>query len=115
VLLPLFEHRPDGDLSDQVLAGHDLARRRLSIGADRHRVDLDAIELETAGTVLVSVGEDEAETHRVADAACGWLGDARGDQVQRRERRSLLAARRHDPAKSNQRQALARPAEHQRT
>ena len=46
-LLPLFEHGPHGDLADQVLVGHHLARGRLSIGTDRHRVDLDAIELET--------------------------------------------------------------------
>jgi hypothetical protein len=115
MLLPFFEHRPDGDLADQVLARHDLGRRGISIGADRHRVDLDAIELETPGTVLVSVRKDEAETHRVPDAARGWLGDARGDQVQRRERRSFLAARHHDPDERNQRQAPARPAEHQRT
>ena len=115
-LLPLFEHGPHADLADQVLVGHHLARGRLSIGTDRHRVDLDAIELETPRAVLIPCGQDETKVDRVADAARHRLEDGSRHEVQRRERRALLSAGRDDTDEREQRQALRPPpADHQRT
>ena len=89
----VLEHGPDRDLANQPFLRHQLGHRRLDrIGRDGHGEDLDAIELERPRAILVARRQHETQTGAIGDTADRDLARGGGNQVERRERRALLAA-----------------------
>ena len=85
----LHGNRPDAELRRQQLAVRRLERPR----RDRDRVDLDAIEHARTRPGHVLGRQHEAQTGRPRRHGRARRPGRRGDQVQRRQRRPLLAAR----------------------